>query len=60
MGTGDTDNDRAEESARADADDAVVAPGAVTPEVAPPNPPESDDCSDPGPGRDPRPDLRGA
>jgi len=60
MGTGDTDNDRAEESARADADGAVVAPGAVTPEVAPPNPLEGDDCTDPGPGRDPRPDLRGA
>ena len=55
MGTGDTDNDRAEESARADDDDAVVAP-----EPAPPNPPQGDDCTDPGPGRDPRPDLRGA
>jgi hypothetical protein len=61
MGTNNTDNDRpAEESARAEADDAVPTPVVVTPEIAPPSPAEADDCADPGPGRDPRPDLRGA
>ena len=56
MGTDRTDDDRSEESARAgDAEEPRL-----TPEPAPTDAPEGDTCTDPGPGRDPRPDLRGA
>jgi hypothetical protein len=56
MGTDNADDDRrAEESAVPDVEEPTV-----TPDAAPPNTPEGDDCTDPGPGRDPRPDLRGA
>jgi len=55
MGAETPDSDRPDASARADAEEPVL-----TPEVVPPDPPEGDDCTDPGPGRYPRPDLRGA
>lgn len=56
MGTEKTDGERRDdESAWGDAEEPVI-----TPEVTPPDRPEGDDCTDPGPGRDPRPDLRGA
>jgi hypothetical protein len=56
MGTEKNDGERRDDaSPRADADEPVI-----TPEVTPPAPAEGDDCTDPGPGRDPRPDLRGA
>jgi hypothetical protein len=56
VGTENTDGEgRAEESGRGDADEPVV-----TPDVAPPDAPDGETCVDPGPGRDPRPDLRGA
>ena len=55
MATEKIDDDRGDdEAARADADE-PVAPTEVTPAS-----PEGDECMDPGPGRDPRPDLRGA
>jgi hypothetical protein len=57
MDTDKTDDDRVDEAALGD-DDAENP--RLTPEVAPPDPPEGGDCTDPGPGRDPRPDLRGA
>jgi hypothetical protein len=57
METEKNDGDRRDdEPARVEADDDPV----ITPELTPPRPAEGDDCTDPGPGRDPRPDLRGA